>query len=121
MDLLDEARTPDGMTLAEIAREIPGHVSVQGDASCRAFGVQHDSRRVAPGDLFVVRRGEKHDGRAFLADGIARGAIAVLAATDLPLPGVGVPVVRVPDIAEGLAYAAAAVYGHPAFSLDVVG
>jgi len=121
IDLLDEARTPDGMTLAEIAREIAGSVVSDGDAAVRVYGVQHDSRRVMPGDLFVVRKGEKHDGRAFVAQAIERGAAALLAAHDLPLDAPRVPVLRVPDIADGLAYAAAAVYGHPAFSLDIIG
>ena len=31
------------------------------------------------------------------------------------------PVLSVTDVADGLAFAAAAVYGHPAFSLDIVG
>lgn len=121
LGLLEEARTPYGMTLSEIAREIPGNVRVDGDAQARVFGVQHDSRRVIAGDLFVVRKGEKHDARAFLPQAVANGAVAVLASHDLELAPAGVPVLRVPDAADGLAYAAAAVYGHPAFSLDIVG
>ncbi len=121
IDLLEEARTPHGLTLAELARELPGEITIEGDASTRIFGVQNDSRRVIADDLFVVRRGEKHDGRAFVPQAIARGARAILVEHGLPLDGVSVPVVRVPDAAEGLAWAAAAVYGHPAFSLDIVG
>jgi UDP-N-acetylmuramoyl-L-alanyl-D-glutamate--2,6-diaminopimelate ligase len=126
-DLLAEARPADAMTLAEVAREIPGASEIEGDASVRVSGVHHDSRRVRPGDLFVVRRGEKHDGNAFVADAIARGAVAVLAERhDAPIsarevPAAPVPIVRVADVATGLAYASAAVYGHPAFSLDVIG
>ncbi len=119
--LLHEARTPDGMTLAELAREIPGKAVVEGEPTARVFGVQHDSRRVLPGDLFVVRKGEKHDARAFVPQAVAQGASAILAAHDLELASPGVPVLRVPDVADGLAWSAAAVYGHPAFSLDIVG
>lgn len=126
-DLLDEARTRDGMTLADLAREIPGRTVIEnGGEATRVFGVQHDSRRVRPGDLFVVRKGEKHDARAFIDQAIASGAVALLAAEDLPLSSGSAspnetPILRVPDIADGLAYAAAAVYGHPAFSLDIIG
>lgn len=118
------------MTLEEIAREVPGtqtrsekagEAFVEGDAQTRVFGVQNDSRHVSAGDLFVVRVGEKHDGRAFVPGAITAGATAILAAEDLALGPLSVPVLRVPDAAEGLAYAAAAVYGHPAFALDVVG
>ena len=121
VDLLEEARPAEGMSLADIAREIPdAGATVEGDGTVRCVGVHHDSRRVQPGDLFVVRRGEKYDGSAFVADAIARGAVALLAERDVTGAS-GVPVIRVSDVPTGLAYAAAAVYGHPAFSLDVVG
>jgi len=84
-------------------------------------GVHHDSRRVQPGDLFVVRRGETHDGSAFVGDAVARGAVALLADRGSGITEAKVPVLRVDDVPTGLAYAAAAVYGHPAFSLDVIG
>lgn len=110
------------MTLREIAREIPGVATVEGNDQTRVFGVQHDSRRVRPQDLFVVRRGEKHDARQFVPRAIESGATAILAEGALPLTNAkGLPILRVPDVAEGLAYAAAAVYGHPAFSLDIIG
>ena len=120
MNSLAEARTADGMTLAEIEREIPGDPTVEGDASLRVFGVQNDSRAVEPGDMFVVRRGAHHDGRAFVDGALKQGAVALLAEKGLELSA-SVPVLRVPSVADGLAYAAAAVYGHPAFALDVVG
>jgi UDP-N-acetylmuramoyl-L-alanyl-D-glutamate--2,6-diaminopimelate ligase len=119
-DVLEEARTPDGMTLAEIAREV-AKSQIEGDPSVRVYGVQHDSRRVRAGDLFVVRKGESHDARSFIPEAVARGATALMAASDLAIEASPLPVLRVPDVADGLAYAAAAVYGHPAFSLDIVG
>lgn len=126
-DLLEEARPSDPMTLADLVREIPGASPLDRGRGLRVSGVHHDSRRVQPGDLFVVRRGEKHDGRAFVADAVTRGAAAVLAERDdgsasaSTVSALSVPVVRVDDVATGLAYASAAVYGHPAFALDVVG
>jgi UDP-N-acetylmuramoyl-L-alanyl-D-glutamate--2,6-diaminopimelate ligase len=127
-DLLEEARPAEGMSLADLAREIPGTSAVvEGDASVLVTGVHHDSRRIQPGDLFVVRRGEKYDGNAFVADAVARGAVAVLAERhDGPTsvqdpPERSVPILRVEDVATGLAYTSAAVYGHPAFALDVIG
>ncbi len=111
-----------GLSLAQIAREIPGETRIVGDASVRTFGVHHDSRAVAPGDLFVVRKGRTSDGAQFLADAKARGAVAVLAAKGTIDPSeVGLPVLFTADAVDGLAYASAAVYGHPAFSLDIVG
>ncbi len=53
-------------------------------------GLTEDSRAVRPGFLFAALPGEHVDGRSFVADAIARGAIAVLAppGTTLP-PGAG--------------------------------
>ena len=41
-------------------------------------GVADDSRSVQPGDLFLAYPGARADGRRFIADAIARGAVAVL-------------------------------------------
>jgi UDP-N-acetylmuramoyl-L-alanyl-D-glutamate--2,6-diaminopimelate ligase len=112
----------EGLTLAEIAREIPGEAVLVGDASVRARGVRHDSREVERGDLFVARKGASSDGAAFVKDALARGAVGVLAKKGTIEPAsVGAPVILVDDIADGLAWASAAVYGHPAFGLEIVG
>ena len=49
-------------------------------------GLTADSRAVGPGFLFAALPGAKADGRAFIADAVARGAAAVLApdGTDWP-------------------------------------
>jgi UDP-N-acetylmuramoyl-L-alanyl-D-glutamate--2,6-diaminopimelate ligase len=110
------------MSLAEIVREIPRSADIVGDAAVRVRGVRHDSRAVESGDLFVARKGASVDGTRFVRDAITRGAVAVLAERGTLEPSnVSVPVVLVDDVADGLAWSAAAVYGHPAFSLDVVG
>jgi UDP-N-acetylmuramoyl-L-alanyl-D-glutamate--2,6-diaminopimelate ligase len=49
-------------------------------------GVTADSRQVVPGDLFAALPGSHADGRAFIADAVRRGAIAVLAPPDTVWP-----------------------------------
>jgi UDP-N-acetylmuramoyl-L-alanyl-D-glutamate--2,6-diaminopimelate ligase len=121
VDLLAEARPDEPLSLEELAREISQNVTFSGSyAGVRVSGVQHDSRLVRPGDLFVVRRGASFDGRAFVPDAVARGAVALLTADD-DLETRDVPALHVADLKAGFAYAAAAVYGHPTFALDVVG
>lgn len=53
-------------------------------------GVTADSRAVRPGDLFAALPGGHHDGRRFIADAVARGAVAVLAPSGTEWPP-GVP------------------------------
>ncbi len=115
-------RLHDGLRLDELARELPMKVEVVGDAAVRVSGVRHDSREVEPGELFVARKGESVDGAQYISDAVASGAAAVMAAPGVVDPAqLGVPLVVVGDPAAALAYAASAVYGHPSFSLDVVG
>jgi UDP-N-acetylmuramoyl-L-alanyl-D-glutamate--2,6-diaminopimelate ligase len=49
-------------------------------------GLTADSRQVRPGWLFAALPGAKADGRAFIADALARGATAVLAPAGTVLP-----------------------------------
>src|SRR5438128_1017950 len=58
----------------------------------RFSGVTTDSRKVAPGDLFVALSGERFDGNAFVEEAVRQGAVAALTsrlvATDRPVPQV---------------------------------
>jgi UDP-N-acetylmuramoyl-L-alanyl-D-glutamate--2,6-diaminopimelate ligase len=111
-----------GLRLDELARELPGAAEIAGDVSVRVGGVRHDSRAVGPGDLFVARRGERVDGSLFVGEAVSRGASAVMAARGtVDQTRIPVPVLFVDDPACALAYASSAVYGHPSFSLEVVG
>ncbi len=53
-------------------------------------GITADSRQVVPGDLFAAIPGGHADGRAFIAEAVARGAVAILAPPDTQWPP-GVP------------------------------
>lgn len=113
---------PVGLPLGALARELSAlGARLTGDASVVVSDVRQDSRRVAPGDLFVARGGSRFDGAAFVRDVVSRGASAVLVGTDVALPELGVPVIRVDDVRAALGIAAEAVHGHPTRHLSVVG
>ena len=106
-----------GMTLVELRRA--GVMAViSGDEHRRVTGVQHDSRRVERGDLFVAVPGEKHDGSTFVDDALGRGAVAVMAETKLPHD---VPQMTVDDARLGLGLAAELVCGSPSARLRTIG
>lgn len=108
---------PRGASLRSLALEVDGSW-VSGDDSVFVTDVRHDSRAVAPGDLFVARRGAHADGAAYAAQAVARGALAVLADAPLDVP---VPTLVAPDVDRAMAWASSAVWAHPTWSLDVVG
>jgi UDP-N-acetylmuramoyl-L-alanyl-D-glutamate--2,6-diaminopimelate ligase len=91
---------------------------VVGDASVRISGVQHDSRQVGAGDLFVAIPGAKLDGAAFVKSAIERGAAAIASEQPLEAP---VPVVEVASARRALSLAAHAVYGEPTRAVRTIG
>lgn len=106
------------VTLAALLREGVAE-SVQGDAAVAVTGVQRDSRRVAPGDLFVALPGEHVDGGEFAHAAARAGACAVL--TSAPIANLALPQLVASDVRRGLALAAHRVYGQPSAALEVVG
>src|SRR5712691_9882268 len=75
-------------------------------------GVEYDSRRVKPGDVFVAMRGESSDGNRFTDQAIAAGAVAVVTDSD-PVP-CDVPWARVPHGRRALAGLSLNFHGRPA-------
>ena len=64
-----------------------------GDPAARFGGASIDSRKIRPGELFFAFRGERADGRAFVADAFARGAAGAVVEA---VPGSGGPAVEPP-------------------------
>ncbi len=83
-------------------------------------GIQHDSRRIEPGDLFVAIVGERFDGRSFAAEAAERGAAAVLGPGPPPA-GLQVPWVEVDEPRSWLGPVSARLYRHPDRRLKLVG
>lgn len=92
-------------------------------------GLQIDSRKINRGDLFLAYPGAQVDGRRYVEEAIAKGAIAVLAETveghavcfDLAGPDSNVPVYFVSALAQKTGFFAANFYSHPSRQLRVVG
>jgi UDP-N-acetylmuramoyl-L-alanyl-D-glutamate--2,6-diaminopimelate ligase len=82
------------------------------------FGVRHDSRAVAPGELFAAWRGARHDGAAFAGEAVRRGAVAVVADRARPAEVTAdVPWVVAAALRALLADLAARLYGRPDLGL----
>src|SRR5580693_6217127 len=75
------------MTLDPLARVTGGELRADPDAIVTGE-VVIDSRRAAPGGLFVAVPGERMDGHDFAAGAVAAGAVAVLGTRPLPAPSV---------------------------------
>jgi len=82
-----------------------------------------DSRTVRAGDLFLAVQGSVVDGRAHIADALARGAAAVAYEVDgaTVLPFTDVPLIPVKGLIAQLSDIAGRFYGEPSRILDLVG
>jgi UDP-N-acetylmuramoyl-L-alanyl-D-glutamate--2,6-diaminopimelate ligase len=107
------------LKLAVLAKEIDAMVAT-GLLDVEGLDVAHDSRRCAPGSIFVTIRGEKVDAHRFIPQAVERGAVAVI--SESPGGNENVPAwIQVGDARAALARAAAAVHGHPSQRLRLVG
>lgn len=77
------------LTLAEVASATGGRLDAVADPAVRVTGpVVTDSREMAPGGLFVARRGEAQDGHDFASAAVEAGAVAVLAERPVGAPAI---------------------------------
>src|SRR6266581_4415841 len=84
-------------------------------------GLEYDSRRIKPGDLFVAMRGESSDGNKFIDQAIAAGAVAVVSDSESEKPREGVAWAQVPHGRRALGRLSANFYKKPAERLAVTG
>ncbi|TVQ37058.1 MAG: UDP-N-acetylmuramoyl-L-alanyl-D-glutamate--2,6-diaminopimelate ligase [Geminicoccaceae bacterium] len=107
------------MRLASLVAE---EARLVGDGSVEVTGLSVDSRTVRPGHLFAALRGTRSDGRRFLPEAVAKGAVAVLGDRSLERAELPVPAVIDDDPRRRLARMAALFFRHqPATCIAVTG
>jgi len=101
-------------------------VGTSGESNGLVTGVEYDSRKVAPGAVFVAMKGGSTDGNRYIDKAIAAGALGVI--TDsanvfdhLLVYRPEIPVLEVEHGRRALAQASAAFFGHPEQKLATIG
>jgi UDP-N-acetylmuramoyl-L-alanyl-D-glutamate--2,6-diaminopimelate ligase len=114
------ADTANVMTLATL---LPGLVGSNAETPVR--GLQVDSRRLRPGDVFIALPGELHDGRDHIQAALEVGAAAVIAEfglTDIQRAAAGrLPLLEVRGLAARLGDIAGRFYDSPSRAMHLVG
>ncbi len=100
--------------------ELAAAAAVEARGAASLSGVAVDSRRVAPGNLFVAIRGERVDGHDFAKEAVARGAGALLAERLPPDLPPATPAVLVEKPVEALQKLAAALKRAAGFRLAAI-
>jgi UDP-N-acetylmuramoyl-L-alanyl-D-glutamate--2,6-diaminopimelate ligase len=95
--------------------------AVSGDTRKLLGDITFDSRKAAPGVLFVAVRGTKSDGHDYILQAIESGAEAVVCEQIPASAPAGYCFIRVKDSALALGLLASAFYGNPSGRFKLVG
>lgn len=106
------------MKLKNLLKRIPYQV-IKGPQNVDITGICSDSRYVAPGNLYIAKRGVNFDGNEFITDAISSGAIAIL--TDTFNPFLKVTQIIVEDVGKIEADIAATYHDFPSKDLFMIG
>ena len=83
-------------------------------------GVNYDSRKVEPGNIFVCISGFKVDGHQYIADAISKGAVGIVAEKEIIVPE-GIEVINVENTRKALPIIAKNFYKNPASKFNLIG
>ena len=97
----------------EVAALLPG-LSIK--------GIKTDSRNIEPGDLFIALVGLTTDGRQYIEQAIANGAVAVLAAAPYQNKVINnVHIIVIDNLAQKLGGIVSDFYLNPSYNMNVIG
>ncbi|MDY6319957.1 MAG: UDP-N-acetylmuramoyl-L-alanyl-D-glutamate--2,6-diaminopimelate ligase [Bacteroidales bacterium] len=106
-----------------------GVISVTGDRYIEISDICNDSRKAAPGSLFIAVKGHDADGQTYIASAIKAGAVAVAYEDEDILAeqiakaggGAGIALVKVENSRHAVAIMAANFYDNPSRKLTLIG
>ena len=107
------------MKLKQLIKDIPG-LEVKGSKEIEITGIASHSNCVAPGCLFIAKRGASFDGNRFIPEALSSGAVAVL--SDVYDPSIRqITQLIAKDLQEVEGALAAAFWGNPSNELYMIG
>lgn len=103
-------------TLADILPNIGAQYS-----ALPISGLAIDSRNVQAGDVFLAYPGETADGRRFVDQAIARGAVAIIAEAGFERADLSIPLIRIPHLRDQVSAIADRFYDQPTAAMQIIG
>ncbi|HPT77710.1 MAG TPA: UDP-N-acetylmuramoyl-L-alanyl-D-glutamate--2,6-diaminopimelate ligase [Candidatus Atribacteria bacterium] len=107
------------MILKDIVKDLE-ILRIEGSPDKDIDALHYDSRQVTPGSLFFCIKGLTSDGHDFARMAVDKGAVAVVAEKDIPLPD-HVTKIFVPNTRIAMSYAACNFYNRPSETLLLIG
>lgn len=117
-------RTP--MAIPRLDKLLMGLVEPDSVPRLGIAGLNHDSRAIEPGELFIALAGQRSHGMRHASEAIARGAVAIVyepagGGVELAAAIGAVPCIAVGDLSQRLGDIADRYFGEPSKYLQVVG
>jgi UDP-N-acetylmuramoyl-L-alanyl-D-glutamate--2,6-diaminopimelate ligase len=110
-----------GMRLSQLTDGVACTL-VQGSMDTEITDIVYDSRRAAPGTLFVCIVGTQRDSHDYAAECVQKGAAAIVIQHDIDLSAVpGAAVLKVESSRLAMALMSANLFGRPAEHLTMIG
>lgn len=106
-----------------ILRDIVGNYPIEnvyGEMNKEIKGINHDSRKIEAGDIFIAQKGFKVDGHKYIGEAIKNGAIAILL-EDYKEAIEGLTIIKVKDSTDALAWFSRNFYGDPSKKIKLIG
>lgn len=97
------------------------HTVLQGTLNINIKDIQHDSRKVSEGSLFVCIEGFESDGHAYIKNAINAGAACVVVTKYTQISDKDIPVIQVDDARVVLAKLAIKYYNNPTSQFGLIG
>lgn len=95
-------------------------LEIEGSLDLDILGIQHDSRLVDKGYLFIAKKGFREDGHKYIQEAIDRGAIGIVLSHE-ESPSKDVTSIWVEDTDDATGYLASRFYDYPQNKLDLIG
>jgi UDP-N-acetylmuramoyl-L-alanyl-D-glutamate--2,6-diaminopimelate ligase len=90
-------------------------------AKLQVRGLALDSRLVRPGDVFLAYPGEHADGRRYVDQAIANGAVAIIVEAGFERADLGVPIIKTIGLRAQVSAIAGRFFDQPSKAIGVIG
>ena len=91
-----------------------------GNLDLDILGIEHDSRNVQKGFLFIATKGFNDDGHKHIKEAIEKGALAIILSEDISIES-GASFIWVEDSYDAIGYLATKFYNNPQSKLNLIG
>ncbi|MBU5438179.1 UDP-N-acetylmuramoyl-L-alanyl-D-glutamate--2,6-diaminopimelate ligase [Tissierella sp. MSJ-40] len=109
------------MDIRSIVKDYPVSL-LKGSLDVEVTGIQHDSRKIEKGNLFIAQRGFTVDGHHYIEKAIENGAKAVILEEEINLDiDKDITFIKVEDSTDALAKFAANFYEEPSNEIGLIG